>query len=61
MALVYKKKKIGWKILKKRRWRLPLFLPGEVAAVVFDAVAIPYLLEHLDVVIGAALKALGFD
>ena len=35
--------------------------PGEVARVVFDAVAVSGGLEHFEVEVGALLKALGFQ
>ena len=58
MRLVYEHQVVVWEVVKKRcRWaaRVPA---RQVPRVVLDARAIPYLLQHLQVKVGALLQPL---
>ena len=61
MALVDEEQIVGREIVEQVGGRRPLGLAGEVAAVVFDAVAVAELVDHLQVEHGALLETLRLE
>jgi hypothetical protein len=61
VGLVDEQEVILREIVKECGWGLARETAGEVTGVVFDAVAVAYGLDHLEVEAGALVNALGFD
>ena len=60
MGLINDEQPIGWQIIKQRRWWLTRRSPGEIAGVIFNTGAVPQLLHHFHVKLGALADTLLF-
>ncbi len=61
MAFVEKEEEVVWEEVEQGARGGAGLAAGEVAGVVFDALAEAHFLHHLDVVLGAHFDALGFE
>jgi hypothetical protein len=61
VGLVDEEEVVLGEVVEERGWGFAGEAAGEVAGVVFDAVAVAYGLDHLEVEAGALVDALGFD
>ena len=61
VGLVDEEEEVAREVVEERGGRLAGEAAGEVAGVVFDAVAVAYGLDHLEVEAGALVDALGLD
>ena len=61
VGLVDEEEVVLGEVVEECGWGLAGEAAGEVAGVVFDAVAVAYGLDHLEVEAGALVDALGFD
>ena len=60
MGLVDHQQRVGGQVIKQCGRRCSGFAPGEVARIVFDAVAVAQLHDHFQVEAGALFQPLGF-
>ena len=61
VALVHNEQEIVREVIEQAEGALAGFSPVEVPAVILDPVAEPDFFDHLEIVEGALVKALGFD
>ena len=61
VTLVNNNERIFWQILHERRRRLTRLAAGQMAGIIFDALAVAHFFHHLQVEVGTLLQTLRFQ
>ena len=61
MRLIDDDHRVAGQVIEQRRWRLALFLAGQVARIILDAATEAHLLHHLEVEHRALMQTLRFE